>query len=109
MPRTVYARESRFGGYLEDYEAGDVFHQTSKKTLLLCQFPNDRRDCRFSEYLKRFDSALATNQVVKSAIFRGHGSSVNANRLLEADRSDAGDDSFESHLVSRSWIQNRNL
>ena len=54
------------------------FHQTSKKTLLLCQFPNDRRDCRFSEYLKRFDPALATNQVVLPSIFRGHRSSIHA-------------------------------
>jgi acyl dehydratase len=26
MPRTVHARDSRFGGYLEDYEVGDIFH-----------------------------------------------------------------------------------
>jgi hypothetical protein len=86
--------------------AGDVFHQTSEKALLLCHFLDDRRDCRFSECLKRFDPALATNQVVLSTIFRGRGPSVYANRLLETDRSDAGNDSFKSHLVSRSWIQN---
>jgi acyl dehydratase len=33
MPRTVYARESRFGGYLEDYEVGDVFHHWPGKTI----------------------------------------------------------------------------
>lgn len=33
MPRTVYARETRFGGYLEDYEVGDVFHHWPGKTV----------------------------------------------------------------------------
>ena len=33
MPRTHYAREERFGGFLEDYEAGDVFHHWPGKTV----------------------------------------------------------------------------
>lgn len=33
MPRTVYARDTRFGGYLEDYEVGDVFHHWPGKTI----------------------------------------------------------------------------
>jgi acyl dehydratase len=33
MPRTVHARESRFGGYLEDYEVGDVFYHWPGKTI----------------------------------------------------------------------------
>ncbi len=33
MPRVFYARETRFGGYLEDYEAGDVYHHWPGKTI----------------------------------------------------------------------------
>jgi acyl dehydratase len=33
MPRTHYAREERFGGFLEDYEVGDVFHHWPGKTV----------------------------------------------------------------------------
>ena len=47
--------------------------------------------------LKRFDPALSANQVVVRPIVRGHVSSVHADRLLKTNRSDAGDNSFESH------------
>jgi acyl dehydratase len=33
MPRTVHARDSRFGGYLEDYEVGDIFYHWPGKTV----------------------------------------------------------------------------
>lgn len=33
MPRLVYARETRFGGYLEDYEIGDVYYHWPGKTI----------------------------------------------------------------------------
>jgi acyl dehydratase len=33
MPRTVHARDTRFGGYLEDYEVGDLFHHWPGKTV----------------------------------------------------------------------------
>jgi len=33
MPRDYYARESRFGGYLEDFEVGDHFHHWPGKTI----------------------------------------------------------------------------
>ncbi len=33
MPTVHYAREERFGGYLEAYEAGDVFHHWPGKTV----------------------------------------------------------------------------
>jgi acyl dehydratase len=33
LPRVVHARDSRFGGYLEDYEVGDVFHHWPGKTI----------------------------------------------------------------------------
>ncbi len=33
MPRVVYARETRFGGYLEDFEVGDTFHHWPGKTI----------------------------------------------------------------------------
>lgn len=33
MPRLFYARESRFGGYLEDFEVGDHFHHWPGKTI----------------------------------------------------------------------------
>lgn len=33
MPRTNVARESRFGGYLEDYEPGDTFTHWPGKTI----------------------------------------------------------------------------
>ena len=33
MPRTHVARESRFGGYLEDYEPGDTFEHWPGKTI----------------------------------------------------------------------------
>lgn len=33
MSRAFYARERRFGGYLEDYEAGDVYHHWPGKTV----------------------------------------------------------------------------
>ena len=33
MPRTQVARESRFGGYLEDYEPGDTFEHWPGKTI----------------------------------------------------------------------------
>lgn len=34
MPRTIFARDTRFGGYLEDYEVGDVFHHWPGKTVI---------------------------------------------------------------------------
>lgn len=33
MPRVVHARDCRFGGYLEDFEVGDVFHHWPGKTI----------------------------------------------------------------------------
>ena len=33
MPRVVHARDTRFGGYLEDFEVGDVFHHWPGKTI----------------------------------------------------------------------------
>lgn len=33
MPRIVHARDTRFGGYLDDYESGDVFHHWPGKTV----------------------------------------------------------------------------
>ena len=33
MPRTVHARDTRFGGYLEDYEVGDIFYHWPGKTI----------------------------------------------------------------------------
>lgn len=33
LPRVFYARETRFGGYLEDYEVGDVYHHWPGKTI----------------------------------------------------------------------------
>jgi acyl dehydratase len=33
VPRHFYARESRFGGYLEDFEVGDHFHHWPGKTI----------------------------------------------------------------------------
>jgi acyl dehydratase len=33
MPRVVHARDSRFGGYLEDFEVGDIFHHWPGKTI----------------------------------------------------------------------------
>lgn len=33
MGRQFYAKETRFGGYLESYEAGDVFHHWPGKTI----------------------------------------------------------------------------
>jgi acyl dehydratase len=33
MPRVFSARDRRFGGYLEDYEAGDVFRHWPGKTI----------------------------------------------------------------------------
>lgn len=33
MPRVIHARESRFGGYLEDFEVGDVFYHWPGKTI----------------------------------------------------------------------------
>ncbi|MBI4922452.1 MAG: MaoC family dehydratase [Devosia nanyangense] len=33
MPTIHYARDERFGGYLEQYEAGDVFHHWPGKTV----------------------------------------------------------------------------
>jgi len=33
LPRVVHARDSRFGGYLEDFEVGDVFHHWPGKTI----------------------------------------------------------------------------
>jgi acyl dehydratase len=33
LPRVFRARDTRFGGYLEDYEPGDVFHHWPGKTV----------------------------------------------------------------------------
>jgi acyl dehydratase len=33
MPRVYHARDERFGGYLEQYEVGDVFHHWPGKTI----------------------------------------------------------------------------
>jgi acyl dehydratase len=33
LPRVFLARETRFGGYLEDYEPGDVYHHWPGKTV----------------------------------------------------------------------------
>lgn len=33
MPRVISARETRFGGYLEDYEPGDVYRHWPGKTI----------------------------------------------------------------------------
>jgi acyl dehydratase len=33
MPRVVYARDTRFGGYFEDFEVGDTFHHWPGKTM----------------------------------------------------------------------------
>ena len=33
MPRVIEARDTRFGGYLEDYEPGDVYRHWPGKTI----------------------------------------------------------------------------
>lgn len=33
MPRVHHARDERYGGYLEDYEVGDIFHHWPGKTI----------------------------------------------------------------------------
>jgi acyl dehydratase len=33
MAREVFARDTRFGGYLDDYEPGDIFHHWPGKTI----------------------------------------------------------------------------
>lgn len=33
MPRLIHCRETRFGGYLEDYEIGDIYYHWPGKTI----------------------------------------------------------------------------
>lgn len=75
MPTIHYARDERFGGYLEDYQAGDVFHHWPGKTVteaddhLFCLLTLAASPLHIDRNFAETETPLGRNVVVGTYIY----------------------------------------
>lgn len=75
MPRVHSAREERFGGYLEDYEAGDTFQHWPGKTIaeaedhMFCLLTMASSPLHVDRHFAETESEFGRNIVVGTYIF----------------------------------------
>jgi acyl dehydratase len=75
MPRVYAAREERFGGYLEDYEPGDVFRHWPGKTIteaedhMFCLLTLAASPLHIDRHFGETESEFGRNVVVGTYIY----------------------------------------
>jgi acyl dehydratase len=75
MPRVHSAREERFGGYLEDYEPGDVFRHWPGKTIteaddhLFCMMTLATSPLHIDRHFAETESEFGQNIVVGTFVY----------------------------------------
>jgi acyl dehydratase len=75
MPRVFSAREQRFGGYLEDYEVGDVFRHWPGKTIteaedhMFCLLTMAASPLHIDRHFAETESAFGRNIVVGTFVY----------------------------------------
>lgn len=75
MPRVFSAREERFGGYLEDYEPGDVFRHWPGKTIteaedhMFCLLTMAASPLHIDRHFAETESAFGRNIVVGTFVY----------------------------------------
>jgi acyl dehydratase len=75
MPRLFSAREQRFGGYLEDYESGDVFRHWPGKTIteaedhMFCLLTMAASPLHVDRHFAETESTFGRNIVVGTFIY----------------------------------------
>lgn len=75
MPRVFSARDTRFGGYLEDYEVGDVFRHWPGKTIteaddhMFCLLTMAASPLHIDRHFAETESEFGKNVVVGTYIY----------------------------------------
>ena len=75
MAREFFARDRRFGGYLEDYEAGDVFHHWPGRTIteaedhLFCMITGAASPLHVDRHFAETEMETGRNMVVGTFIY----------------------------------------
>ncbi len=75
MPRVYSAREERFGGYLDDYEVGDVFRHWPGKTVteaddhLFCLLTMANSPLHIDRHFAESEMAFGRNIVVGTYVY----------------------------------------
>ncbi len=75
MPRVYDARERRFGGYLEDYEPGDIFHHWPGHTIteaedhMFCLLTLSSAPLHVDRHFAKTESEFGSNVVVGTYIY----------------------------------------
>ena len=75
MAREVFARDTRFGGYLDDYEPGDVFHHWPGKTIteaedhMFCLMTMAASPIHVDRHYAETESEFGRNVVVGTFIY----------------------------------------